>query len=458
MEKSLPDMAANSMGFAVASEHYRPYPTYRDSGVEWLGKIPSHWKVKKISHLFAVGSGTTPPTNYSEYYGGGIPWVTTSELRESVVTSTEKSVTKKALRAFSALNLYPKGSIAVAMYGATIGRLGILGTQAAVNQACCVFSKPEGIEIWFWFYWLQFRRPYLISLGYGGGQPNLSQELLKSIRVPIPPLHEQRNIVHSLDRETAKVDELVAKKERLIELLQEKRTALITRAVTKGLSPDAPMKDSGVEWLGEIPSHWEIRQLNRVIEKFVDYRGKTPEKVSFGVPLVTAKNIKNQMIDFSISREFISEELYPRWMVRGLPEPGDVIVTTEAPLGECAQVNGTKIALAQRIILLKAMQDKISNDYLKYHFVSDFGQRELQTRSTGSTALGIKASHLKVSLIVVPPIEEQVKIVTLLDRESAKIDALISKIREAIDRLKELRTALISAAVTGKIDLRKAVP
>ena len=164
------------------------------------------------------------------------------------------------------------------------------------------------------------------------------------------------------------------------------------------------------------------------------------------------------MIDFSESQEFISEELYPQWMIRGFPEPGDVIVTTEAPLGECAQVEETHIALAQRVILLKAVRDKINNEYLKYHFVSDFGQRELQTRSTGSTALGIKASHLKGSLIVVPPIAEQEKIAALLDRESTKIDGLISNIRKAIDRLKELRMALISAAVTGKIDVRKGVP
>jgi len=190
MEK-FPDIAVDRMESAFTAERNRSYRDYKDSGVEWLGEIPAHWEVKKISHLFAIGSGTTPPTDYSEYYGGGIPWITMAELRESVVTSTERSVTKKALSTFSTLNLYPRGSIAVAMYGATIGRLGILGTVATVNQACCVFSKPEGIDVWFWFYWLQFRRPYLISLGYGGGQPNLGQELLKSIRVPIPSLHEQ---------------------------------------------------------------------------------------------------------------------------------------------------------------------------------------------------------------------------------------------------------------------------
>ena len=204
----------------------------KDSGVEWLGEVPGHWEVMKATRLFEIGSGTTPPTDYAKYYGGDIAWITTSELRESVVMSTKKTVTREALKAFSTLNVYPEGSVAVAMYGATIGRIGVLGTEAAVNQACCVFSRPNGIDVWFWFYWLQHRRSYLISLGYGGGQPNLSQDLLKAIRVPIPPLPEQRTIAAFLDRETAKIDALVAKIRKVIDLLKEQRTALISAAVT----------------------------------------------------------------------------------------------------------------------------------------------------------------------------------------------------------------------------------
>ena len=186
----------------------------------------------KVTRLFEIGSGTTPPTDYADYYGGDIAWITTSELRESVVTSTKKTVTREALRVFSALSVYPKDSVAVAMYGATIGRIGVLGTAAAVNQACCVFSRPNGIDIWFWFYWLQFRRFYLISLGYGGGQPNLSQDLLKAIRVPIPPLSEQRSIVAHLDKATASIDVAIDRTRRQIELMEEYRTRLISDVVT----------------------------------------------------------------------------------------------------------------------------------------------------------------------------------------------------------------------------------
>ena len=209
-----------------------PHVPMKDSSVEWLGEIPAHWEVEKVTRLFQIGSGTTPPTSNSDYYGGEIAWITTSELRESVVTSTEKTIKGETLTLFPALDVYPAGSVAVAMYGATIGRLGILGISATVNQACCVFSEPNGIDAWFWFYWLQCRRDYLISMSYGGGQPNLSQEILKTIRVPIPPLDEQQAIVFYLDRETARIDALVNKVREAIERLNELRAAVISAAVT----------------------------------------------------------------------------------------------------------------------------------------------------------------------------------------------------------------------------------
>ena len=149
---------------------------------------------------------------------------------------------------------------------------------------------------------------WLDSLTYGAKMPRVSPDQVGNSHTPLPPESEQPAIADFLDRETAKIDALVARKERLIELLQEKRTALITGAVTRGLDPNVPMKDSGVDWLGEIPVHWEVYRLRRVVSKFVDYRGKTPEKSPFGARLVTAKNVKNQSIDFSLSEEFIPED------------------------------------------------------------------------------------------------------------------------------------------------------
>jgi len=228
---------------------------------------------------------------------------------------------------------------------------------------------------------------------------------------------------------------------------------IVSEVVFNGrLNPYPKYKDTGVDWLGEIPAHWRLHQLRRVIEKFVDYRGATPEKVPNGIPLITAKNIKKGIIDFELSQEFIKEEDYNSWMVRGFPEFGDVLVTTEAPLGESAQIIDQEIALAQRIILLKANKNHISNDYLKYYFVSDFGCGELWSRATGSTAIGIKASRLKETLITAPPLKEQKTITSYIDRETAYIDTLISKKECLITLLQEKRAALISHAVTKGLD------
>ena len=204
----------------------------KDSGIEWLGQIPAHWEVKKVTRLFTIGSGTTPNSEDSDYYGDSTPWVTTSELRETIVNETQKHVTRKALDDYPSLKVHKAGSVVVAMYGATIGRVGVLGVAATVNQACCVFSPLSQIASTFAFYWFQMARLHLVSLGTGGGQPNLSQELLRSIRIPIPTLDEQREITDFLGRETAKIDALITKVGEAIERLKEYRTALISAAVT----------------------------------------------------------------------------------------------------------------------------------------------------------------------------------------------------------------------------------
>ena len=439
---------------AVGSEKHKPYPSYKDSGVEGLREVPRHWVVRKVTQLFSIGSGTTPPTDYSEYYGGKIPWITTSELRESVVTSTEQTVTKQALETFPALNVYPEGSVAVAMYGATIGRLGVLGTPAAVNQACCVFSVPKRIDAWFWFYWLQSRRPYLISLGYGGGQPNLSQELLKSIRVPTPPLDEQHAIAAFLDRETVQIDALVAKKERLIELLQEKRTALVTQAVTNGLNPSVRMKDSGFEWLGKIPDHWEIAPVYARYEvalgKMLDAKRMSGDGLGWYL-----RNIDVQW-DSVNTHDLPQMDFAPEERDRYRLRKGDLLVCEGGEVGRAAIWEGSiKECFYQKAI--HRVRPRSMRDITRffYYIMYALAMRGVFVAGSNPNTINhltaVQLSHYRFPF---PSSDEQSAIASFLDRETARIDTLVAKIHEAIERLKELRTALISAAVTGKIDVR----
>jgi len=210
----------------------QPYPAYKPSGVEWLGEVPAHWEVRKLRALFTkTGSGTTP--SGEEFYGGDIPWVVTGDLNDSVLSNTTRTVNARAIEAFSALRLYPKDSLIIAMYGATIGRTAILGIEACTNQACCVLAEPrKGVLVHFIQAVIISAKEYLIRQGYGGGQPNINAEIVHSLRIPMPPSEEQTAIVEYLDDQTAKIDAAIAASRREIELLREYRKRLIADVVT----------------------------------------------------------------------------------------------------------------------------------------------------------------------------------------------------------------------------------
>jgi type I restriction enzyme S subunit len=324
-----------------------------------------------------------------------------------------------------------------------------------------VIRVGPGLDARFLFYVTKshpFRKLGEAEMYGAGGQKRVPESFVRDFRVHVPGLDEQRVIADFLDREAAKIDDLVDCKSTLLRQLADREQALITSAVCRGLNGSARTRATGILWIGDVPEHWELLHLRRVVKKFVDYRGRTPEKVPDGVPLVTAVNIKNGRIDLSLGQEFMPEADYDEWMVRGLPERGDLLVTTEAPLGEVAQIEDTRVALAQRIILLKVKKKKISNEYLKYFFLSAAGQGELWTRASGSTALGIKASRFKGITVIVPPLSEQSAIVDHLDRETSRLGQLKRAVEGSIPRLSEYRTSLISAAVTGQIDIRNYHP
>lgn len=206
----------------------------KPSGIEWLGDVPEHWEIRKISHLFKrIGSGTTPDTSKREYYGGDIKWVNTGDLNDSILTDCQKTVTKKAVEDFSVLYVYPKGSLIIALYGATIGKTCITNFDACTNQACCVLSKSDKeINIKYVMNWFIAFRPQLIGMSYGGGQPNISQNMIRSLHVPIPPIVEQNEIVTNVDEQCKLMELTIERTKREIDLIHEYRTRLISEIIT----------------------------------------------------------------------------------------------------------------------------------------------------------------------------------------------------------------------------------
>lgn len=437
---------------------WKPFPAYKDSGVEWYGKIPAAWKINKLSHAFAeIGSGTTPPSDKFDYYEPReIPWVTTSELRENQITETSKCVCKRALRDFPTLRVYPPGTLLVAMYGATIGRLGILNIHACTNQACCAVAKPRTAQTMYAFYWFQAFRQHIIQLSSGGGQPNINQEKIRALRIPIPSIKEQTAIAAFLDRETARIDALIEKKKRLIELLAEKRAALISHAVTKGLNPDAPMKDSGIEWLGMIPKHWGSCLFKRTASISYGLSIELDRGITDGTPIISLPNVTKdgRLVLDEVPQTHLSDSDKRSLLL----QKGDLLFNwrngSPDHVGKTAYFDASS-EYTHVSFLLRLRFDQAKSDPRYYHLLLNslrsngfFGASKDQVNKTyNQTELG----NLE---IIVPPLNEQLQIADFVYQETAKFDALTAKVHEGVERLQEYRTALISAAVTGKIDVR----
>ena len=428
----------------------KKYSRYKPSGVEWLGEVPEGWETWKISHGYHLtGSGTTPPSDNADWYEGDICWVTTGELRETTILDTQKKVSDIALSQFSALKLFPPGTLLVAMYGATIGRLGILGVEATTNQACCALALSKIFLNQFVFYWLQAFKETIVILASGGGQPNISQEKVRAIEIPAPPLPEQQAIATYLDRETGRTDTLIDKKQRIVELLKEKRVAMVSRAVTKGLDPNVKMKPSGVEWLGEVPEHWEVKKLkHRAVIRYGI--GEPPEYVVEGVPLIRATNVNAGKIE-SANLVRVDPSDIPGARIVWLKAGDIIVVRSGAYTGDSSiipKAYENSIAGFDMVVSVR----NAHSGFVAYALLSKYlkdGQICLEKLRAAQPHLN--AEELGNCTLLLPPLPEQQTISTYLDRETAKLDTLISKVDTAIDTLKEYRTALISAAVTGKI-------
>ncbi len=211
-----------------------PKAKFKPSGVEWLGNVPEHWEIWKLSHAFdKIGSGTTPESGNPIYHENGtISWLNTGDLNDGYLDSTSKKITAKALEDYSALKKFPAGSVVIAMYGATIGKTSIVRFETTMNQACCIFYGSKIIQNEFLFYWFKSQKENIINLAKGGGQPNISQDILKSIKVPCPEIEEQNKIVKHIDGEEKRMGAIIAKVEQEIELMKEYKTALISEVVT----------------------------------------------------------------------------------------------------------------------------------------------------------------------------------------------------------------------------------
>jgi len=410
------------------------YPKYRPSGVEWLGQVPAEWVTCPLKRAFRVIRGSTPNTHATEFWDGAIPWVTPadlSRLRSLYIEDSQRKITLAGMKS-GGVTLVPKGSVMLSTR-APIGLVAVSGIELCTSQGCRSLVPLREVDATYFAYLLSACSAELNIRGKGTTFLELSGRELAEFKVPVPPKMEQTRIAHFLDRETSKIDALVETQRQLMVLLKEKRQAAISHSVTQGLNPKAPMKDSGVESLGKIPAHWEVGRMTKYLDSVVDYRGRTPEKVDEGVLLLTARNIRDGKIDYAASEELIAPDDCEELMRRGRPNRGDVLFTTEAPVGQAANVDRTDVALAQRVIKFRGRANILSNYFLKYWILGAFCQADIARLATGSTVLGITRNKIGQLRLCLPPYDEQKSIAVFLDRQIDKLDSLTCEINRVIE-------------------------
>lgn len=447
------DMA--SLNAEQRFRNFRPYPEYKESGVEWLGVIPIHWEIRRLKYIaqfsnrvISVKSNDLPYLALEHVE----PW-TGRVLQNDQLEDPETAVVpfSKGDVLFGKLRPYLAKVVLAQFDGVCSSEFVVMRPGARCNNRYLFYCMINPSLIRF-----------VTALTYGTKMPRVSPGHLGDLPIPLPPLAEQNVIAAFLDRETAKIDALVAKKERLIELLREKRSTLIVQAVTKGLNPTVPMKDSGVEWLGEVPAHWEVGRLrSTVAAKLAGVWGEEPDGRN-DVPCVRVVDFDRVTLRVTIDRPTL-RSVDPQTLHARCLRAGDLLLEKsgggeQQPVGAVVLYDHEVMAVCSNFIDVLRPAEGFSPRYLSYlHaslYISKVNTRSIK-QSIGIQNLDVQ-SYLN-ELVPLPPPSEQRAIAAFLDSETSKINTLIAKIGEGIERLKEYRTALVSAAVTGKIDVRDEV-
>ena len=443
----------------------KPYPELEGSGVDWLGELPAHWQARKLRSLYRRhGSGTTPAGDH--YFGGGVPWIMSGDLNDGVLSDTKRTVTQRALHEVRALKIYPAHSLVIAMYGATIGRTGILSVEACTNQACCVLADPtrDANTVYFQLV-LNTARPHLVHCSFGGGQPNINAEIVRALRVPVPPLPEQTAIVRFLNHADRRIRRYIRAKQKLIALLEEQKQAIIHQAVTGQVDvrtgqPYPAYKPSGVEWLGDVPAHWNGTSLGAASHSIqtgpFGSQLHASDYVSEGIPVINPSHMRNGDLvpdpSISITQQKAGE------LSRHRLQPHDIVMARRGEVGRCALVTDveTDWLCGTGSLRIRPRFQTFVPAYLLLVLNAPGTRDALSLSSIGATMNNLNAGIVSKLTLTLPSLPEQTAIVEHIDEATADIDGAICRTRRHVSLLREYRTRLIADVVTGKIDVHEA--
>ncbi|WP_243471708.1 restriction endonuclease subunit S [Winogradskyella sp. MH6] len=412
----------------------KTYETYKDSGIEWIGDIPEHWEVKPVKHNFKFTTGFTPPTGKREFYDNGEHiWINISDLQGKYISDSEKKITDKAIKKYKP-EIVKTGSLLYS-FKLSVGRVGFVTKDCYTNEAIFSIEPREDTNLNFFYYSLPEQIIKNANENIYGAKI-LNQELIKNATLIVPSSEEQTAIANYLDNKTAEIDQLIADKKQLVALYQEEKTAIINQAVTKGINPDVELKDSGIEWLGDIPEHWAIKKLKYVFKSLNSVR----------IPLSASERGKMTL------------RKYDYYGASGVIDKVEDYLFEE-PLMLIGEDGANLLTRTKRLVFLAkgkywvnnhAHILKVINGVLEY-YCELLELYDFTIWVSGSAQPKLTSENLMNIEVIVPPINEQTKIIQYIDKESARIDAKITKAEQYINLLTEYRTALISEVVTGKI-------
>lgn len=439
---------------------YRPYPQYKPSNVDWLGDVPTHWDVIRIKHLTPVKRGASPrPIDDPKYFDddGEFAWV-----RIADVSASERYLEQTTQRLSEVgENLSVKrlpGDLFLSIAG-TVGKPIITKIKCCIHDGFVYFPEfKQNNE--FLYYVFACGQPYL-GLGKMGTQLNLNTDTVGSILIGLPPELEQDEIVRFLDFKTAQIDALIAKKQALLAKLAEKRTALISHAVTKGLDPSVPIKDSGVAWLGKIPTHWTVKRTKFSVSYIGS--GKTPKGgsevyVQEGIMILRSQNVHDKGLRLDDVAYITDEADAAQSATRVLA--GDVLLNiTGASIGRTSIVPTPfpQANVNQHVCILRPIRNLLTSEYLHLLLCSRQAKDQISALENGTSREGLNFPQVGGLLFAFPPVREQVEIVAAISTMVEAIDLQCEKVLSVIGLLVEYRSALITNAVTGKIDVRDFV-
>lgn len=414
----------------------------KNSGVEWIGNVPASWQTKKIKNAVQdIGSGTTPPSHIFDYYDGDVFWIQSGDIYgKSELFNTVTQVTTKAVQNLSALHVYEADFIVIAMYGGSVGNIAISKIDACTNQACCCIKPLADNSLKYMYYWIFACKDDFLQQAFGGGQPNISQTKIKNQYYLQPAFDEQKRIANFLDATCTEIDALIADVQAQIDVLEQYKRSVITETVTKGLNPDAEMKDSGIQWIGMMPSHWDCIR-GKYILKYIQKPVREDDGVitCFRDGEVTLRSNRREdgftMADKEIGYQGI--------------DVGDLVVHGMDGFAGAIGISDSRGKASPVLNVLGTEQNK---RYIMYFLRSMAYSDVFLALATGIRvrSCDLRWNKLAELFYPVPPIEEQDAIVAHIDSVLQKTNDVIADKKEQLAVLEAYKKSLIYEYVTGK--------